>query len=137
MARDLEDKFAEIVEAIWLEVLAHGWNVADRLFKVAGWTLLIGAIEALYQKTDLIGLRSVEFALVAILFIAVFTSVMNAMIHYQDRASERLPENLGYGWRLLIMVGVNIVLVAGGMMLAIPAIIAAVGVVLEALNVKT
>jgi uncharacterized membrane protein YesL len=134
MAKDLEDRFAETIEWLWLETLAHGWNVADRIFKITGWALLIGAIEALHQKSQIEELRYIVISLIVLMFIAAVASVMNAMIHYQEKAFNRLPGSISEGWRILIMLGVNTFLIIAGTMITLPALIAAVGIILKALS---
>ena len=138
--RDIEEKIddasASVVGCVWYGLLDHGWSIADRLFKIASWTLIVGAFQALYQETNIASLEIVANILFVVLLVGVGTTVMNVMLYFQDKASEKIPFQLSVGWRMVIMLGVNIGLILLGFYLILPAIISSVTQILAALSAR-
>ena len=76
------------LEAIGLYLWSRAWDVADRVFKLASWGLLIAALVAINRKhpTPEIGTAS---AVLSVLWLAgMLASVVDAGMALQDKCAE-------------------------------------------------
>lgn len=126
----IDDAIAELVEGVCLEILKHGWTIADRLFKIASWTLMVGAIGLLYDKMQNNELLVTNYFLIALLFIGVLTSIMNGMIYCQDKMVGKFNK-LSHGWYLFTMMAVGCVIMLVGFFVVLPAITSGIKAILE------
>ena len=133
---EIEEKIEEKIEAFfrsaWYGLLAHGWSISDRIFKIAAWTLVVGALQALAQQTENSVIQITAWVLLLVLFMGVVTTILNVMIYFQDQAGERLGLQISPGWRLLIMLTVSTVLSVLGIMVLLPLVATAITQVLDA-----
>ena len=132
----VDDAIAGVFERVWYGLLDHGWSIADRLFKIASWTVLVGTLKAFSQETKTVNLEIIANTLLAVLFLGVVVTVMNVMIHFQDKASEKIPRQLSLDWRMVIMLLVNSGLILLGIFLILPAIISSVTQILDAVSAR-
>ena len=95
--------------------------------------MIVGTIQALYQKTNISSLETIANILKILLFLGVAVTVLNAMIYFQDKASEKISFQLSMGWRVFIMLFVNVLLILLGLYVILPAIILSVTEILAAL----
>ena len=126
----------DVIAVAWYGLLKHGWSIADQLFKIASWTMLVGALKALYQQTNIFSLEIIANVLLFVLLLGVITTVINVMIYFQDKASEKVSFQLSMGWRVFIMLFVNVLLILLGLYVILPAIILSVTQILDALSLS-
>ena len=135
---DLEDRIDDAAESffggLWRIIRVHGWSIADRIFKITAWTMLVGVIQALYRETELEGLQVIANVLFVVLLLGVAITIMNVMIFFQDQASEKILFLASAGWRFLVMLGISALLIVLGFMLILPTFIVGVDQVLTALS---
>ena len=60
-------------------VADHGWNLADRTFRLSAWLLAIGALNALNRHTPSTELQILVWVLIVLWAVAAFSSFLNAM----------------------------------------------------------
>ena len=137
---EIEEKIEEKIEAFfrsaWYGLLAHGWSISDRIFKIAAWTLVVGALQALAQQTENSVIQITAWVLLLVLFMGVVTTIFNVMIYFQDQAAERLGLRVSSGWRLFIMLTVSAGLSILGIMVLLPLVATAITEVLNAYSIS-
>jgi len=88
---DIEDRIDDATEAlfgyVWRVIRAHGWSIADRIFKIATWTMVVGAVQALYRQTDFVSLQIIANFLFVVLLLGIAVTIMNVMVFFQDQAA--------------------------------------------------
>lgn len=138
--RDIEDRIDDATEVffgyVWRIIRVHGWSITDRIFKITTWTMIIGAIQALYRQTEFESLQVIANILLVVLLLGVAVTIMNVMIFFQDQAAWKFRFLTSPGWRILVMMGVSALLIILGFMLVFPAIVVGVDQVLSALSVE-
>ena len=138
--QDLENKITDtafgVLEFAFWGLLNHGWSIADCLFKIASWTFVVGAIEALYQKTDIPELQIIAQILFILLMLGIATTVMNVMIYCHNRAEEKFEPQLPTGWYIAIMAVVSLGLIWLGLYLILPAIVSSATKVLSVISAR-
>ncbi len=123
-----------LLSAIWSGTLEFGWPVADRAFRLTTWTIAIGALQGLQQKSGSEELRYTVLVLLLLLFIAIFVSVINALRLLTDRASEHFGARLSSGWSLGLTAIFTLTVVPVGIDLVLPTVARSVVVILEAIS---
>ncbi|MCY3874150.1 MAG: hypothetical protein OXF88_07655 [Rhodobacteraceae bacterium] len=139
--RDIEDRIDDAIEAffgyVWHLIRVHGWSIADRIFKITTWTMVVGAIRALYRQTKFESLQIIANGLFFVLWLGVAVTVINVMVFFQDQAAWKFQFLVSSGWRMFIMMGVTVLLMVLGFMFVFPAIVLSVDQVLSALSLET
>ena len=137
---EIEEKIEDKIEAFFRSalhgLLAHGWSISDRIFKIAAWTLVAGALQALAQQTENSVIRITAWVLLLVLFMGVVTTILNVMIYFQDLAAKRLGLRVSAGWRLFIMLTVSAGLSILGIMVLLPLVATAITEVLNAYSIS-
>ena len=134
--KKIDDAIAAFIRSAWYGLLAHGWSISDRIFKITAWTLVVGTLQVLSQQTENSGIGITVWVLLFVLSVGVATSILNVMIYFQDQAVARLGLKVSSGWRLLIMLAVSAVLIVLGIMVLLPLVASAITQVLDAYSIS-
>ena len=138
--RDIEGRIDDETEAlfgyVWRIIRAYGWSIADRIFKFTTWTMVVGAIQALYRQTGFEGLQVIANFLFAVLLLGIAVTIMNVMVFFQDQAAWKFQLLTSSGWRIIAIVGISALLIVFGFMLVFPAIVVGVDQILSALSLE-
>jgi hypothetical protein len=78
------------LEVIGRYLWSRAWDIADRVFKLASWGLLIAALLAINKKHPIPEIGTASVILSVLWLAAMLVSVVNAGMAFQDKCAEHI-----------------------------------------------